>query len=215
MTPVTLFGLWSIKGAQLAYKLSRWWHVAVLKGAVVTKYGQNRFRHVGVISWKLWQKKKERNGTNTRPFLVKNDLFDPCDPYMTFDAMLVMWHVAVLEGVVVTKYGQNRFRHVGVISWKLWQKKKETGQIQDPAAASGRVTKKQKTNKKGPVPLTCGWLHYFSPCNNPPLSKWLRLKWQVAESFHQARSHDLFWKGVGPPKNSGPFGLKNFLNLPS
>ena len=56
-------------------------------------------------------------------FLVKNDLFDPCDPYMTFDAMLVMWHVAVLEGVVVTKYGQNRFRHVGVISWKLWQKK--------------------------------------------------------------------------------------------
>ena len=57
-------------------------------------------------------------------FLVKNDLFDPCDPYMTFDAMLVMWHVAVLEGVVVTKYGQNRFRHVGVISWKLWQKER-------------------------------------------------------------------------------------------
>ena len=54
---------------------------------------------------------------------MKNDLFDPCDPYMTFDDMLVMWHVAVLEGVVVTKYGQNRFRHVGVISWKLWQKK--------------------------------------------------------------------------------------------
>ena len=23
-------------------------------------------------------------------FLVKNDLFDPCDPYMTFDAMLIM-----------------------------------------------------------------------------------------------------------------------------
>ena len=79
-------------------------------------------------------------------FLVKNDLFDPCDPYMTFDDMLVMWHVAVLEGVVVTKYCQNRFRHVGVISWKLWQKKerkKETGQIQDPAAASGRVKKER------------------------------------------------------------------------
>ena len=65
-------------------------------------------------------------------FSVKNDLFDPCDPYMTFDTMLVMWHVAVLKGVVVTKYGQNQFRHVGVINWKLWQKKKETGQIQDP-----------------------------------------------------------------------------------
>ena len=57
---------------------------------------------------------------------------------MTFNAMLVMWHVAVLEGIV-TKYGQNRFRHVEV---KLkTDRKKETGQIQDPAAASGRVTR--------------------------------------------------------------------------
>ena len=31
-------------------------------------------------------------------YLVKNDLFDPCDPYMTFDAMLVMWHVALGGG---------------------------------------------------------------------------------------------------------------------
>ena len=63
-------------------------------------------------------------------FLVKNDFFDPCDPYITFDAMLVMWHVAVLEGVVVTKYGQNRFRHVGVISWKLWQKKERKKELE-------------------------------------------------------------------------------------
>ena len=25
-------------------------------------------------------------------FLVKNYLFDPSDPYMTFDLLLVMWH---------------------------------------------------------------------------------------------------------------------------
>ena len=73
-------------------------------------------------------------------FLVKNDLFDPCDPYVTFDPMLVMWQVAVGVSVVVTKYGQNRSRHVWVISWKLWQKE-ETWEIQDPAAESGRVTK--------------------------------------------------------------------------
>ena len=77
--------------------------------------------------------------------------------------------------------------------------------------------KKKKTNKnknkKGPVPLTCGWLHYFSPCNNPPLSKWLRLKWQVAQSFHQTRSHDLFWKGVGPPQNKWTFWTKKLFEL--
>ena len=61
-------------------------------------------------------------------------------------------------------------------------------------------TEKKNRNKDGPVPLTCGWLHYFSPCNNPPLSKWLRLKLQVAQSFHQARSHDLFWRVWGPHK---------------
>ena len=70
-------------------------------------------------------------------FLVKNDLFYPCDPYMTFDAMLVMWQVAVLEGVVVTKYGQNRFRHVGVIS-RNCDRKKETGQYKTlPPLAAG------------------------------------------------------------------------------
>ena len=60
--------------------------------------------------------------------------------------------------------------------------------------------KQQNKNKKGPVPLTYGRLHYFSPCNNPPLSKWLRLKWQVAQSFHQPRSPAWFiLKGCGAP----------------
>ena len=51
--------------------------------------------------------------------------FDPCDPYVTFGPMLVTWHVAVKVYVVVTKYGQNPSRHVGVISQKLWQKERK------------------------------------------------------------------------------------------
>ena len=74
-----------------------------------------------------------------------------------------------------------------------------------------KKTKQNKNkNKKGPVPLTCGRLHYFSPYNNPPLSKWLRLKWQVAQSFHQACSHDLFWKGVGSPQKQWILDWKTF-----
>ena len=113
------------------------WHVAVLKGVVVTKYGQNRFRHVGVISWKLWQKKKERNGTNTRPFLVKNDLFDPSDPYMTFDPLLVMWHNSPKVRVIVTKFGRNQSRNVEVISRRsvARRKKHEENNTLPPKAA--------------------------------------------------------------------------------
>ena len=51
--------------------------------------------------------------------------FDPYDPCVTFGPMLVTWHVAVKVYVVVTKYGQNPSRHVGVISQKLWQKERK------------------------------------------------------------------------------------------
>ena len=54
----------------------------------------------------------------------------------------------------------------------------------------------------------------FSTPQRPPLSKWLWLKSQVAQSFHQARSHDLFWEGVGVPKK-WTFWTKKLLNLPS
>ena len=64
---------------------------------------------------------------------------------------------------------------------------------------------KQKTNKqnenqtnkqtqnKGPFPRPFHWLAVdctIFHTNDP--AKWLQLKWQVAQSFHQARSHDLF-----------------------
>ena len=49
-------------------------------------------------------------------FLVKNDLFDPSDPYMTFDPLLVMWHNSPKVRVIVTKFGRNQSRNVEVIS---------------------------------------------------------------------------------------------------
>ena len=49
-------------------------------------------------------------------FLVKNDLFDPSDPYMTFDPLLVMRHNSPKVRVIVTKFGRNQSRNVEVIS---------------------------------------------------------------------------------------------------
>ena len=92
-------------------------------------------------------------------------------------------------------------------------KTKQNKTKQNKTKQNKNKTKTEKKKRKGPVPLTCGWLHYFSPCNNPPLSKWLRLKWQVAQSFHQARSHDLFWKGVGPPQKQWTFWTKKLCEL--
>ena len=41
----------------------------------------------------------------------------------------------------------------------------------------------------------------FHPATTPSFKiAVLWLKWQVAQSFHQARSHDLFLEGVGGPK---------------
>ena len=36
-----------------------------------------------------------KNVDELKLFFVKNYIFDPSDPYMTFDPMMVMWHVAV------------------------------------------------------------------------------------------------------------------------
>ena len=72
-----------------------------------------------------------------------------------------------------------------------------------PILSLCQVNKKTKTNKqkqKQKGRSTDLWLTEFSTPQWPPFSKWLRLKWQVAQSFHQACSHDLFWEGVGPPK---------------
>ena len=78
-----------------------------------------------------------------------------------------------------------------------------------------KQNKNRKRNKKGPFHWLAVDCTIFHPANNPPLSKWLRLKWQVAQSFHQTVAMIYFGRVWGPHKNSGPFGLKNFVNLPS
>ena len=46
----------------------------------------------------------------------ENVLFDPCDPYMTFEVKLLMTFVAIHPLVILTKFGQNPIRH-------MWEKK--------------------------------------------------------------------------------------------
>ena len=67
-------------------------------------------------------------------------------------------------------------------------------------------TKQKKKKKKKRTPSTD--LRSTALFFTLQTTLFLLLKWQVAQSFHRARSHDLFWKGVGPHKNSIPFGLK-------
>ena len=42
----------------------------------------------------------------------KNDLFDLCDPYMTFEVKLLITFVATYLLVILTKFGWNRTKHV-------------------------------------------------------------------------------------------------------
>ena len=45
-------------------------------------------------------------------FSKKNDLFDLCDPYMTFEVKLLITFVASHLLVILTKFGRNRTKHV-------------------------------------------------------------------------------------------------------
>ena len=42
----------------------------------------------------------------------ENDLFGPCDPYMTFEVKLLITFVATHPLVILTKFGQNPIKHV-------------------------------------------------------------------------------------------------------
>ena len=41
------------------------------------------------------------------------NLFDPCDPYMTFEVKLLITFVATDPLVILTKFGGNPIKHVG------------------------------------------------------------------------------------------------------
>ena len=40
------------------------------------------------------------------------NVFDPCDPYMTFEVKLLIAFVANHSLVILTKFGQNSIKHV-------------------------------------------------------------------------------------------------------
>ena len=42
----------------------------------------------------------------------ENDLFDPCDPYMTFEVKPSITFVAVHPYILLTKFGRNRTKNV-------------------------------------------------------------------------------------------------------
>ena len=83
---------------------------------------------------------------------------------------------------------------------KKKKKKKESKRKQNK---NKNKTKQNKTKKARSTDLRLTAL--FFTLQQPSLSKWLRLKWQVEQSLHQARSHDLFWKGVGAPTKAVDF----------
>ena len=45
-------------------------------------------------------------------FFRKNDLFDPCDPYMTFEVKQSITFVAIYPLVILTKFGRNPIKNV-------------------------------------------------------------------------------------------------------
>ena len=53
------------------------------------------------------------------------NLFDPRDPYMTFEVKLLITFVATDPLVIVTKFGRNPIKHVGEEANCETEKKKE------------------------------------------------------------------------------------------
>ena len=69
------------------------------------------------------------------------NLFDPCDPYMTFEVKLLITFVATGPLVIVTKFGWNSIKHVGEeANCEKEERKKERGK------------KSQERNKLGGIP---------------------------------------------------------------
>ena len=56
-------------------------------------------------------------------FSVKNDIFDPCDPYMTFEVKQSITFVATYQLVILTKFGQACGRRC-----KLWEERRKKSQ---------------------------------------------------------------------------------------
>ena len=55
---------------------------------------------------------KSNKACRRRCIFRKNDLFDPCDPYMTFEVKQSITSVATHPLVILTKFGRNPIKHV-------------------------------------------------------------------------------------------------------
>ena len=77
-----------------------------------------------------------------RSIFHKNDLFDLCDPYMTFEVKLLITLVATHLLVILTKFGRNRIKHVEEEANCEKERKKE----------ERRRKKSQERNKLGGIP---------------------------------------------------------------
>ena len=69
------------------------------------------------------------------------NVFDPCDPYMTFEVKLSITFVATNLLVILTKFGWNRIKHVEEEANCEKERKKEE-----------RRKKSQERNKLGGIP---------------------------------------------------------------
>ena len=47
-----------------------------------------------------------------RSIFGENYIFDPCDPYMTFDSKLLITFVAIYPLMILTKFGWYPIKHV-------------------------------------------------------------------------------------------------------
>ena len=109
-----------------------------------------------------------RNLKELKHFLG-NWLFGPCDPYVTFDPTVVIWHKCHVSQVLMTKSGWNRSKYVEAIGLrsvarrKKERKKEETSKIQYPAGVSGRVMSMFWLVKRTSFANSCGssFLNYW------------------------------------------------------
>ena len=65
-----------------------------------------------------------RNLKELKHFLG-NYFFGPCDPYVTFDSTVVIWHKCHVSGVLMKKSGWNRSKHVEAISLRSVARRKK------------------------------------------------------------------------------------------
>ena len=78
------------------------------------------------------------------------NLFDPCDPYMTFEVKLLITFVASDPLIILTKFGWNPIKHAGEEAncEKKEERKKERKKSQESNKLGGIPPNLKKERKK-------------------------------------------------------------------